>query len=209
MNDVGRELRRGFGQRAGTAAKTIEARAAEAGLLDVAYATVDSPLGPLVVAATPRGLVRLAYPDRAPDAVLEDLAARVSPRVLEAPGRLDGIRRELDEYFEGRRRGFEAPVDLSLVRGFTRRVLRAAVRIPYGRVSTYGQVAGRAGSPRASRAAGNALGSNPIPVVVPCHRVVHAGGGLGGYTGGLDRKRFLLELEGALGGGGLVYPAAP
>jgi methylated-DNA-[protein]-cysteine S-methyltransferase len=173
-------------------------RAREEGLLDVAYASVDSPFGPLLVAATTRGLVSLSYPDRDADRVLGQLAARVSPRVVEAPGALDGIRRELDEYFAGRRRGFTVDVDLALTEGFTRRVLRATSRIPFGEVSSYRDVAGRAGNPRASRAAGNALGSNPIPIVVPCHRVVHSGGGLGGYTGGLERKRFLLALEGAL-----------
>ncbi|MGH2724256.1 MAG: methylated-DNA--[protein]-cysteine S-methyltransferase [Actinomycetota bacterium] len=197
MSEVDRALGRGFGDEAARAAARVTQGAAGEGLLDVAYAEVASPLGSLLVAATPRGLVRLAYPDEGTDAVLMELASRVSPRVLEAPGALDEVRRELDEYFGGRRRRFEMPVDLELARGFSRRVLRAAARIPYGRVSTYRQVASRAGSPRASRAAGNALGRNPVPVVVPCHRVVHSGGGLGGYTGGLDRKRFLLRLEGA------------
>jgi len=178
----------------------LTAAAAEAGLLDVAYATERTPVGELVVATTPRGLVRIAYVDgEAPggrDAILRDLAARLSPRMLEAPARLDPVRRELDEYFEGRRREFDLPLDLSLVRGFGLRVLETARAIPFGDVLTYGEVASRAGSPRAARAAGNALGANPIPIVVPCHRVVHAGGGLGGYTGGLDRKRTLLAVEG-------------
>lgn len=200
MSEIERSLRRGFGAEATAASARVAPGAADQGLLDVAYAEVASPLGPLLVAATPRGLVRVAYPDEGPDAVLVELADRLSPRMLEAPGALDEIRRELEEYFEGRRRRFEVPVDLELARGFSRRVLRAAARIPYGRVSTYRQVASRAGSPRASRAAGNALGRNPVPVVVPCHRVVHTGGGLGGYTGGLDRKRFLLRLEGAPAG---------
>ena len=174
-------------------------RAAAEGLLDVAYATVDSPLGPLVVAATPRGLVRLAYTDAGDqDDVLADLAGRLSPRILEAPERLDEARRELDEYFEGRRAGFDLPIDWSLTRGFAGQVLRATARIGFGETSTYAEVAGRAGSPRAVRAAGNALGSNPIPVVVPCHRVLRTGGALGGYTGGVERKEFLLRLEGAL-----------
>ncbi len=173
-------------------------RARQERLVDVAYASVDSPLGPLLVAATPAGLVRLSYSDQGGDRVLQELAGRVSPRVVEAPGALDEVRRELDEYFAGRRRGFAVDVDLALAEGFTRRVLRATSRIPFGSVATYRQVAGRAGNPRASRAAGNALGSNPIPIVVPCHRVVHSGGGLGGYTGGLERKRYLLALEGAL-----------
>jgi methylated-DNA-[protein]-cysteine S-methyltransferase len=165
---------------------------------DVAYATVDSPLGKLLVAVTPRGLVRLAYADEREDEVLDELAAGVSPRVLRLEGRTDEARRQLDEYFQGRRRGFDVPVDWRLTRGFMRRVLRATARIPYGSVRTYGEVAARAGSERGYRAAGNALGANPLPIVVPCHRVVHAGGGLGGYTGGVDRKEFLLRLEGAL-----------
>jgi methylated-DNA-[protein]-cysteine S-methyltransferase len=114
------------------------------------------------------------------------------------PTYFDGVRRELDEYFEGRRTSFDLPLDWQLTRGFTRRVLRRTAEIPYGDVSTYTKIAKAAGSPRAYRAAGNALGSNPIPIVVPCHRVLHSGGGLGGYGGGLDRKEFLLRLEGAL-----------
>jgi methylated-DNA-[protein]-cysteine S-methyltransferase len=176
----------------------LAGRAAEQGLLDVAYSWAESPFGRLTVAATPRGLVRVAYPDAPPDAVLEELAQRLSPRVLEAPARLDEVRRELEEYFEGRRRGFELPIDWSLTRGFTRSVLRETAKIGYGNVRTYSEVAARAGSPRAVRAAGNALGANPMPVVVPCHRVLRTGGGLGGYTGGIERKRFLLRLEGML-----------
>jgi methylated-DNA-[protein]-cysteine S-methyltransferase len=174
-------------------------RAADDGLLDVAYTSVDSPLGPLVVASTPKGLVRVSYTEfRGEDAVLEDLARRVSPRVLEAPARLDGVRRELDEYFEGRRQEFDTPIDWSHLAGFTREVLRATAAIRFGEVSTYAGVAEAAGSPRAVRAAGNALGANPMPVVVPCHRVLRTGGSLGGYTGGLERKEFLLRLEGML-----------
>jgi methylated-DNA-[protein]-cysteine S-methyltransferase len=180
-------------------APAIAERAAREGLVDVAYASVESPLGPLVVAATPKGLVRVSYSEfRGEDEVLEDLARRVSPRVLEAPARLDGVRRELDEYFEGRREEFETPIDWSYLAGFTREVLRATARIGFGEVSTYAGVAAEAGSPRAVRAAGNALGSNPMPVVVPCHRVLRTGGTLGGYTGGLEKKEFLLRLEGAL-----------
>jgi methylated-DNA-[protein]-cysteine S-methyltransferase len=175
----------------------IDLAAAAAGLLDVAYATVDSPVGRLLVATTPRGLVRLAYLDDPDDeeTTLLDLAARVSPRILSAPGRLDGPRRELDEYFAGRLTHFQTPVDWALTHGFTQRVLRATAQIPFGAVSTYKQVATQAGSPRGHRAAGNALGANPIPIVVPCHRVLHSGGGLGGYTGGLERKRKLLAVE--------------
>ena len=177
------------------ALRRLAMRAEAEGLLDVAYAQVDSPLGPLTVAATRRGVVRVAYPERPLDEVLDQLAAAVSPRVLEAPARLDRVRRELDEYFEGRRRRFEEPADWALSQGFFRRVLQATARIPYGRVVTYADVATDAGSPRAVRAAGSGLGSNPLPVVVPCHRVVRTGGGLGGYTGGLERKEFLLALE--------------
>ena len=177
----------------------VSARADEEGLLDVAYASVDSPLGPLVVAATPKGLVRVSYSEfRGEEDVLEELARRVSPRVLEAPARLDGVRRELDEYFEGRRERFDTPIDWSYLAGFAREVLRATAAIGFGEVSTYAGVANAAGSPRAVRAAGNALGSNPMPVVVPCHRVLRTGGTLGGYTGGLERKEFLLRLEGTL-----------
>jgi methylated-DNA-[protein]-cysteine S-methyltransferase len=176
----------------------IEA-AASAGLLDVAYTTLDSPVGTLLLASTPAGLVRIAYLDGdEEDSVLEQLAANVSPRVLEAPRKLDEPRRELDEYFAGTRRRFELPLDWRLSRGFRRRVLAATARIPYGSVSSYKLVAAQAGSPRGSRAAGNALGANPLPIVVPCHRVLRAGGGLGGYTGGIRRKRLLLAVEGAL-----------
>jgi methylated-DNA-[protein]-cysteine S-methyltransferase len=177
---------------------TLARRAADDGLLDVAHGTYDSPLGPLTVMVTPRGLVRLSYPGEGIAAQLEELADRVSPRILEAPEQTDGVRRQLDEYFEGSRHTFEVTIDWRLVRGFAGDVLRATARIPFGRVSSYREVATEAGSPNAYRAAGNALASNPIPIVVPCHRVLHAGGGLGGYTGGLDRKRFLLRLEGVL-----------
>ncbi|HWC33089.1 MAG TPA: methylated-DNA--[protein]-cysteine S-methyltransferase, partial [Actinomycetota bacterium] len=178
------------------AAERFVARALDEGLVDVAYAEVDSPLGRLVAAVTPRGLVRLSYADERADDVLQELSSRLSPRVLEAPGRLDAVRRELDEYFDGRRRSFALPLDWRLTRGFGRRILRATARIPYGELATYRRVARTAGNERAVRAAGNALGANPIPIVVPCHRVIRTGGALGGYTGGLDRKRFLLELEG-------------
>jgi methylated-DNA-[protein]-cysteine S-methyltransferase len=151
-----------------------------------------------LVAVTPTGLVRLAYTDEGHDDVLDDLAARVSPRILEAPVRLDGVRRDLEEYFAGRRRGFRTAIDWSLTSGFGRRVLRATFEIPFGRVSTYREIAAAAGSPNGSRATGNALGSNPIPIIVPCHRVLRTGGGLGGYTGGVDRKERLLRIEGVV-----------
>jgi methylated-DNA-[protein]-cysteine S-methyltransferase len=175
----------------------IAPAAVDAGLVDVAYAVHDSPAGRLLLAATPRGLVRVAYLDGSEqDHVLEQLARRVSPRVLLAPRRLDEDRRQLEEYFSGKRQIFELPIDWRLCAGFGRRVLDATARIPFGALSTYKQVATEAGSPRASRAAGNALGANPMPIVVPCHRVVHSTGGLGGYTGGLERKRLLLGVEG-------------
>ena len=174
--------------------------AAAAGLLDVAYATTDSPLGTLLLATTPRGLVRLAYVDyEDQDEVLEQLATKVSPRVLRVARRLDDPRRELDQYFAGRRQQFDIPLDWQLSRGFGRRVLEATARVPFGSTATYKQMATEAGSARAYRAAGTALGSNPIPIIVPCHRVLHSGGGLGGYTGGLDRKRMLLTVEGYSG----------
>jgi methylated-DNA-[protein]-cysteine S-methyltransferase len=175
----------------------IELGAEAVGLLDVAYATLDSPAGTLLVASSPRGLVRLAYLDEEGelDRVLEHLARTISPRILASPRRLDAPRRELDEYFAGDRRRFDVALDWQLTRGFGRRVLEATAQIPFGSVSTYKQVAARAGSPRGSRAAGNALGANPIPIIVPCHRVLHSTGGLGGYTGGLERKRLLLGIE--------------
>ena len=178
--------------------------AATAGLLDVAFAKLDSPLGTLLLARTDRGLVRLAYVDfEGEDEVIEELASRISPRVLAVPRRLDETRRDLlDEYFKGARHQFDVPIDWRLTQGFGRRVLRATARIPYGAVSSYKQVAAAAGSPRGSRAAGNALGANPIPIVVPCHRVLHSGGGLGGYTGGVERKELLLAVERGV-------PAAP
>jgi methylated-DNA-[protein]-cysteine S-methyltransferase len=175
----------------------IAPAATAADLVDVAYALYESPAGTLLLAATPRGLVRVAYLDSfGHEQVLEQLASRVSPRVLLAPSRLDEDRRQLDESFAGERKTFELPIDWRLCAGFGRRVLDATVRIPFGALSTYKQVATDAGSPRASRAAGNALGANPMPIVVPCHRVVHSTGGLGGYTGGLERKRLLLGVEG-------------
>ncbi len=170
--------------------KTAERR----GLVDVTYTAVDSPFGELIVAATKRGLVHVAYPgDHDP---LDDIARSVSPRLMESPKRLDRVRRELDRYFEGRLKDFTVAVDWEFARGFAGRVLKATARIPFGRVTTYRDVARAAGNVKATRAAGNALGSNPMPIVVPCHRVLRTGGGLGGYTGGLERKVFLLELEG-------------
>jgi methylated-DNA-[protein]-cysteine S-methyltransferase len=175
----------------------IAPAAAQAGLLDVAYAIDEFPVGRLLLAATPAGLVRLAYLDGGEeDTVLEELASHVSPRILSSARPLDAPRRELEQYFSGARRDFQVPLDWRLVHGFGRRVLEATARVPFGSVTTYKRVATDAGSPLAARAAGNALGANPLPIIVPCHRVLHADGGLGGYTGGLDRKRLLLGIEG-------------
>lgn len=177
------------------ALQRLSTRAAEEGLLDVAYARSESPFGELLLAATPRGVVRVGLPNQDADQLLEDLAARVSPRVLEAPAQLDDLRRELDLYFQGRLRRFDLPLDWRLSHDFRRRALRAVARIPYGQTRTYREVATSAGNSRAVRAAGTACGSNPIPIVVPCHRVVRTGGGLGGYGGGLEMKVALLDLE--------------
>lgn len=175
------------------------AAADDEGLVDVAYAVIGTPVGPVLGAATARGLVLLDYVrDSGVSEPLDELARRLSHRILEVPDRLAIVRHQLEAYFAGRRRRFDLPVDWELVGGgFARRVLQATVRIPYGEVRTYTDVAEAAGNRRASRAAGNALGANPVPIVVPCHRVVRTGGGLGGYTGGTDIKRHLLELEGA------------
>ena len=179
------------------AAAGLATRADEAGVLDVAWSTLDTPVGEMLVASTRRGLVRVGLPRESFDEVLEGLAARVSPRLLELPARTDEARRELDEYFAGDRRNFDLPLDWRLARGgFSGRVLHNLRRIPYGRAITYAEAAAKAGNPRGSRAAGNACGSNPIPVVVPCHRVVRTGGAVGNYGGGPEMKRFLLDLEG-------------
>jgi methylated-DNA-[protein]-cysteine S-methyltransferase len=186
------------------AVQGVLARAERDGLIDVAYATVDSPIGELLVASTDRGVVRVALPidrgrQRPRDEVLEEIAAVVSPRMLEAPNRLDQERRELEDYFEGRRQKFDVPVDWSLTApGFRNRALHAVARIPFGKTKTYAEIAKEAGNPRAFRAAGTACGYNPIPLIVPCHRVVPSSGGIGNYGGGPELKRALLDLEGAL-----------
>jgi methylated-DNA-[protein]-cysteine S-methyltransferase len=199
IEDTERALREAVAEALGAdPTPELDLEAAEAAsLIDVAYARHDTPVGSLVLAATPRGLVRVAYADDddVVEATLAALARGVSPRVVAAPRRLDPVRRELDEYFAGARDRFELALDWQLTRGFGRRVLRSTARIPYGSVSSYARVAADAGSPRGSRAAGNALGANPLPIVVPCHRVLHTGGGLGGYTGGVERKRTLLAIE--------------
>ncbi|MDX6698659.1 MAG: methylated-DNA-[protein]-cysteine S-methyltransferase [Solirubrobacteraceae bacterium] len=181
------------------AAAAAARRFAESGAADVTYAVEASPIGELFVATTRRGLLEIGFHADEVPAYLAGIAARVSPRILEAPGRLDEARRQLEDYFAGRRESFDLPLDWSLARqGFGRRVLDAATRIPFGAALSYREVAERAGNPRAVRAAGSALGANPIPIVVPCHRVLRTGGALGGYGGGLERKRWLLEHEGLI-----------
>jgi len=170
-------------------------RAATEGLLDVAYTLTDSPVGTLLLAATPAGLCRVSF-DPDPEAEADALARRFGARVLRSSSPLEQARRELDEYFEGRRRAFDLALDLGSVPGFQREVLRALARVPYGATSTYGALAAAVDRPRAARAVGGALNRNPVPVVLPCHRVVGANGTLVGYGGGLDRKRALLALEG-------------
>ena len=174
-------------------------RAAAEGILDVAYRTLDSPVGLLLLAATPAGLVRVAFASDDHDRVLSQLATQVSPRVLHAPARLDAATREVDEYFAGRRRQFEIPLDLQLARGFRRSVLGHLLEIGYGTTASYAAVAARAGSPKAVRAVGTACATNPVPLLVPCHRVVRSDGGLGAYAGGTGTKRLLLELEAGSG----------
>ncbi|WP_432513196.1 methylated-DNA--[protein]-cysteine S-methyltransferase [Kineococcus sp. SYSU DK001] len=173
----------------------LERRAAQAGVLDVAYRTVDSPLGSLLLAATEVGVVRIAFERQDHDAALDELARVVSPRVLRAPARLDGTARELEEYFEGHRTGFDVPVDLTLAGGFRLAVLDVLRRIGFGATLSYAGVAERAGSPRAVRAVGTACARNPVPLVVPCHRVVRSDGSVGEYAGGPQAKRLLLALE--------------
>jgi methylated-DNA-[protein]-cysteine S-methyltransferase len=168
-----------------------------AGVLDVAYRTLDTPVGPLLLAATEDGLVRVAFASEGHDRVLETLAARVSPRILRAPARLDEAALEIDEYFAGRRRRFDLPLDYRLSTGFRRTVLGHLPMIDYGHTASYATVASDVGSPRAFRAVGTACATNPLPVVVPCHRVVKSGGDLGNYRGGPEAKRFLLQMEAA------------
>ncbi len=185
------------GEAAALAARTA-ARAAADGIAPIAYARVDSPVGRLIAVVTPRGLARIAYEleNGGLDSILDDVALKLSPAIVEAPARLDAVRRELEQYFDGRRHDFDVALDWALTTpGFRRRVLQECAQIPFGATSTYKQMALAAGSPKAFRAAGGALGSNPIPIVVPCHRVLASSGGLGGYTGGLERKRLLLSLE--------------
>jgi methylated-DNA-[protein]-cysteine S-methyltransferase len=171
--------------------------AATEGLLDVAYDVADSPLGPLLVASTDRGLCRILY-DPEPERAEDELARAFGRRLLRVPRAVDEPRRQLDEYFDGQRHEFDLPLDLALARDFSRRVLEELARVPYGQVTTYGTLAVRAGRPRAARAVGTVMNRNPIPIVLPCHRVVGSTGSLVGYGGGLARKQQLLALEGAI-----------
>jgi methylated-DNA-[protein]-cysteine S-methyltransferase len=178
---------------------TLARRAADQGLLDVSYTIHDSAIGPLLMAATERGLLRVAFEREGHEEAIEEIASKVSPRVLRAPARLDQARRELDEYLDGRRHDFDVPLDWTMMfRGFRRKALEGVASIPYGEVRTYTQVARLAGNERASRAAGTACATNHLPLFVPCHRVVRIGGGLGNYGGGVPLKEHLLELEGAV-----------
>ena len=192
-----KRLAAGADGRSAVAAAALPDLAAGDDLLDVAVGSVASPIGDLLVAVTPRGLARVAFADEDREVVLWELASALSPRVLESARATDEVRRELDEYFDQRRTRFDVPVDRRLIHGIARDVLAQTSRIPFGHTSTYGAIAGKIGRPRAARAVGNALGSNPIPIVIPCHRVLRAGGALGGYGGGVYRKETLLALEGA------------
>lgn len=177
--------------------RRLEDAAAADDLLDVSYRTVDTPVGPLLLAATPRGLVRVAYAIEGHDHVLETIASRISPRILRSGNRLDAAARELDEYFAGTRHTFDLPLDFSLSRGFRRLVQQQLPDISYGQTRSYGQVASLVGNPRAVRAVGTACATNPLPVVLPCHRVVRSDGTLGNYAGGPEAKQILLRFEGA------------
>lgn len=191
------QLRRGSGVSDAAALGLARAadRAVAAGAVDVAYAEMDSPVGPLLVAATEQGLVTVAFAASGVDAILGDLSTRISPRVVRAPAAVDEARREIDQYLGGRRRRFALELDWRLVTPFQRQVLRYTAEIPYGHTATYAEIAALAGSPRGARAAGSALGSNPLPIVIPCHRVLPRGGGPGGYAGGTPVKELLLRLE--------------
>ena len=171
--------------------------AVQAGLLDAAYDVIESEVGPLLAAVTDRGLARITY-DPDPDLELERLARLAGPRVLRAPRALDETRRELDDYFAGRRKAFDLELDLRGQAPFAVAVLGELAKVPYGHTATYGELANRAGSPRAARAVGMVMNRNPVPIVLPCHRIVGASGSLVGYGGGLERKEHLLRLEGAI-----------
>jgi methylated-DNA-[protein]-cysteine S-methyltransferase len=192
---VGRDAAERGSERAATG---LGAAASARGLVDVAVATMDSPVGELMIAVTPRGLASIAFESQDRDDLFERIAREISPRVLEAAAPTDEVRRELEEYFARERRTFDLRIDRRLIGVFAWDVLRATRKVGFGDLATYGQIAGRIDRPKASRAVGRALGSNPIPIVIPCHRVVGAGGKLTGYAGGVDRKETLLRLEGSL-----------
>jgi methylated-DNA-[protein]-cysteine S-methyltransferase len=175
----------------------LAAAAQREGILDIAYRLVDSPVGALLIAGTELGLVRVAYASEGHDIVLQNLADKISPRILLAPDRLDTAARQLDEYFAGNRREFSVPLDWRLSAGFRSTVLHQLPEIAYGRTASYAAVATLAGNPKAVRAVGSACATNPLPVVVPCHRVVRSDGAMGGYLGGVEAKRILLTLEAA------------
>ena len=199
-DDLARDLARAFPSTPGELRRLHDRLAAAAerdAILDVAYRTVDSPVGPLLLAATKAGLVRVAYASEGHDTVLQALADRISPRILNAPARLDAPARELDEYFTGQRRSFDLPLDWRLSAGFRRAVLSHLPEIRYGHTASYTAAANLAGHPRAVRAAATACATNPLPVVVPCHRVIYSDGRIGRYLGGPDAKRTLLALEAA------------
>jgi methylated-DNA-[protein]-cysteine S-methyltransferase len=189
-----RALRAGPGPTPAFATAAFAARADAEGLVDVAWCRVDSPVGPLTLAATTVGLVAVSFDE--PEVALAEVAERVSPRIVELPARLDAARRQLDEYFAGQRAGFDVALDRSMSHGFRAEVLRALERVEFGHTVSYADLARAVGNPRASRAVGSAMATNPIPIVVPCHRVLRTGGHLGGYGGGLDAKRWLLRHEG-------------
>jgi methylated-DNA-[protein]-cysteine S-methyltransferase len=196
-DDLGERLRRADTDDVAALVDAALRRADAEGLVDVGWVVEDTPIGSLTLAATPAGVVRIEFGGG--ERVLDELASEVSPRVVRLPGRLDEVRRELDEYFAGRRRRFDVPVDRRLSRGYRRTVLEALSReVPYGHTVSYKELAERTGNPNASRAVGSAMATNPIPIVVPCHRVLRTGGALGGYGGGLDTKVWLLRHEGAL-----------
>ncbi len=207
LGDAIRDMTRVNVDTVDAAAERLAERAAEDGLIEVSYATVPSPFGDALVAATKRGLVKLALPNQNPDNVLAELSERVSPAILEAPAQLDEARRELDAYFEGRLHDFSTPLDWQLIHGFQTKVLEATYAIPYGETLSYGEVAAEAGNPRAFRAAGTALGRNPLPIIVPCHRVLQAGGKVGNYGGGPAMKEALLKLRGRAALGLLLLDA--
>jgi methylated-DNA-[protein]-cysteine S-methyltransferase len=187
-------------RRAAALSSAVRAAAEAEGLVDVAVAAIDSPVGELLLAVTGRGLAYVAFEGEDREVLLRRFARSLSPRVVHSAGGTDEVRRELDAYFAGTRRVFELPLDRRLMTPFARSVLDATARVGYGELATYGQIANAIGRPSAARAVGAALGSNPIPIVVPCHRIVGASGTLTGYAGGIHRKELLLELEGSLTG---------